>query len=366
MTAYKSKGIFAALTVLSLGIAACGPQADAPAPDATTGQAPGGTTEGTLVTISGAGATFPAPLYQRWFDAYNREVNSDVQVSYQSIGSGAGLEQYVSGTVDFGASDAPIDGERRQAFQQRFNAEPIQVPMAGGAVVLAYNLPEIEGQELRLSREAYCGIVTGEVTQWNDPVITAANQGVDLPSTPITFAHRSDGSGTTFIFTNHVDTACPNWTAGASTAVEWPTGQGGRGNEGVTALVQQTQGAIGYVEYAYAKQNNIPMAVLENSSGNFVAPSSESAAAALEDEEIPEDFGLLVPDPDNDDAYPIVGLTWILVYPEYDDPQRWQALRSVLEWSLTDGRQFTEELDYVPMPDSVVERVRQALDQVQA
>jgi phosphate transport system substrate-binding protein len=370
MTLRSKKGLLATLLAASMGVAACGPRtAEAPVPGDTaagTGDAPAQTGDGQAISLSGAGASFPAPLYQRWFDAYNREVDSGVQISYQSVGSGAGLEQYINGTVDFGASDAPIEGDRLESFRQQYNAEPIQVPMAGGAVVLAYNLPEVEGEELRLSREAYCGIATGEITQWNDPAIVAENEGLDLPDRDIVFAHRSDGSGTTFIFVNHLDSACPNWQAGVGTSVDWPTGQGGQGNEGVTALIQQNEGAIGYVEYAYAKLNDIPMATLENASGNFIEPSPEAAAAAFEDVEIPEDFGLLVPDPENDQAFPIAGLTWILVYPEYDDPQRWQTLRNVLEWALTDGRDITAELDYVPMPDSVVQRIQERLDEVQA
>ncbi|MBE9182231.1 phosphate ABC transporter substrate-binding protein PstS [Oculatella sp. LEGE 06141] len=363
MKLQRRSGLFALATVLSAGIAACGPRTEAP----TAGEAGGGqTASGGTVALSGAGATFPAPLYQRWFAAYNSDVDSGVQVSYQSVGSGAGLEQYINGTVDFGASDAPITGDRLESFQSEYNAEPIQLPMAGGAVVLAYNLPQIEGEELRLSREAYCGIVTGEITTWNDPAIAAENEGLDLPAQEIVFAHRSDGSGTTFIFVNHIDSVCPNWAAGVGTSVDWPAGQGGQGNEGVSGLIQQNEGAIGYVEFAYAKLNDIPMATLENSTGNYIEPSAQTASLAFDGEEIPEDFGLLVPDPTNEGAYPIAGLTWLMVYPQYDDPQRWQTLRNVIEWSLTDGRSIAEELDYVPMPDSIVERIRTALDEIQA
>ncbi|WP_416673480.1 phosphate ABC transporter substrate-binding protein PstS [Egbenema bharatensis] len=359
---------FASALALTVGVAACGPGT---APTATDGDgdAPpvaAGGGGGDVVALTGAGATFPAPLYQRWFAEYNQSVDPNVQVSYQSVGSGAGLEQYINGTVDFGASDAPIAGDRLESFRAAFNAEPIQVPMAGGAVVLAYNLPGFDVEdEINLSRDAYCGIVTGEVTQWNDPLITQENEGVDFPDLPITFAHRSDGSGTTFIFVNHINEVCPGWEAGVGTSVDWPTGVGGQGNEGVAAQIQQNEGTIGYVEYAYAKLNEIPRAALENSSGNFIYPDAQAASLAFEDEEIPEDFGLLVPDPSNPDAFPIAGLTWILVYPEYSDARTWEALRGVLEWGLTDGRNITEELDYVPMPDTIVERVRDTLDQVQ-
>ncbi|NCJ07978.1 phosphate ABC transporter substrate-binding protein PstS [Synechococcales cyanobacterium C] len=350
----------ASLAAISLGVAACGGgEAPPPGEPGAEGSAPGG-----VVALSGAGATFPAPLYQRWFDSYNREVDSNVRVSYQSVGSGAGLEQYINGTVNFGASDAPIAGDRLESFRSRYNAEPIQVPMAGGAVVLAYNLPGFD--ELNLSRDAYCGIATGSVTRWNDPAIASSNPGVDLPDQPITFAHRSDGSGTTFIFVNHVDTVCPNWEAGVGTSVNWPTGVGGQGNEGVAAQIQQNEGTIGYIEYAYAKLNDIQMAAVENKAGNYVKPTPESASKAFEGAEVPEDFGLLVPDPESPEAFPIAGLTWILVYPSYDDATQWNTLKSVMEWALTEGEDITVELDYVPMPPDIIQRVKDVLAQVEA
>jgi phosphate transport system substrate-binding protein len=360
--------LFASAFALSIGVAACGPGT---APTATDGDSDAppvaaGGGGGDVVALTGAGASFPAPLYQRWFAEYNQSVDPNVQVSYQSVGSGAGIEQYINGTVDFGATDAPVSGDRLESFRAAYNTEPIQVPMAGGAVVLAYNLPGFDvDDEINLSRDAYCGIVTGEVTQWNDPLIAEQNEGVDFPDLPITFAHRSDGSGTTFIFVNHINEVCPGWEAGVGTSVDWPTGVGGQGNEGVAAQIQQNEGTIGYVEYAYAKLNEIPRAALENSSGNFIYPDAQAASLAFDGEEIPEDFGLLVPDPSNADAYPIAGLTWILVYPEYENAQTWEALRNVLEWSLTEGTDIATELDYVPMPDTIVDRVRDVLAQVE-
>jgi phosphate transport system substrate-binding protein len=358
--------VFSSLLAMTVGIAACGsgtgnvPNAGAPG----GGGAAGGT--GGVVALNGAGTSFPAPLYQRWFSAYNQEVDSDVQVSYQSVGSGAGLEQYINGTVDFAASDAPIQGDRLESFRNTYNAEPIQVPMAGGAVVLAYNLPGFTVEdEINLSRNTYCGIVTGEVTQWNDPLITAANPDKEFPNLPITFAHRSDGSGTTFIFVNHINEVCPGWEAGVGTSVDWPVGVGGQGNEGVAAQIQQNEGTIGYVEYAYAKLNEIPRAALENRSGNYVYPSAEAASLAFEGVEVPEDFGLLVPDPTNPDAFPIAGLTWIMIYPQYSDAQKWENLKNVLMWGLTEGQSITQELDYVPMPQNIVARVQETLDAVE-
>ncbi|MBD2312364.1 phosphate ABC transporter substrate-binding protein PstS [Desertifilum sp. FACHB-1129] len=346
---------------LAFSVTACGPRtAETPTPGTATTQGGG---SGQTVTLSGAGASFPAPLYQRWFAAYNQDVDRNVQVSYQSVGSGAGLEQYINGTVDFGASDAPIQGDRLKSFQDKYTAEPIQIPMAAGAVVLAYNLPGFDN--LRLSREAYCGIVEGRVTRWNDPLIAQQNPGQNLPDQPITFAHRSDGSGTTFIFVNHIDAACPNWPAGVGTSVNWPTGVGGQGNEGVAAQIQQNEGTIGYIEYAYAKLNNIQMAELQNRSGNFIFPSAESAAATFEGVEIPEDFGLTVPDPENAQAFPIAGLTWIMIYPQYQDAAKWNTLQNVLTWALTDGRPIAEELGYIPMPDTIVQRIQQVMSEVQ-
>jgi phosphate transport system substrate-binding protein len=348
---------FTTLSALAIAasLAACntGGTDTATAPQTGTGTDTAG--ESVNASLSGAGATFPAPLYQRWFSEYNKE-NPGVQISYQSVGSGAGVKQYLARTVDFGASDAPLTDEERQEFQSKYNAEPIQVPMTGGAVVMAYNLGG-EVQNIRLSRQAFCGIVNGEITQWNAPEIAQTNEGVNLPNQPITFVHRSDGSGTTFIFTNHVQAACPTWKAGAAKSVSWPTGIGAKGNEGVTAQIQQTQGAVGYVEYAYANENNLSMAALENQAGEIVEPSPESASVALEGQEIPEDYALEVPDPTAKEAYPIVGLTWLLLYPQYDDASKLQALKNFIPWAYNQGDQYAQELGYIAVPDEISERV---------
>ncbi|NJL84520.1 MAG: phosphate ABC transporter substrate-binding protein PstS [Chloroflexaceae bacterium] len=313
------------------------------------------------VSLTGAGASFPAPLYQRWFSDINQEYPG-VEISYQSVGSGAGVEQYLNRTVDFGATDAPLTDEEKQAFRDRYGAEPIQVPTVGGAVVFAYNLPEVE-QELRLSREAYCGIVSGEITQWDAPEIQEANPDVQLPSQPITFVHRSDGSGTTFLFTSHIAEACPNWQAGAAKTVDWPTGVGARGNEGIAAQVQQTQGAIGFVEYAYANENNISAATLENQAGNYIEPSPEAASRLFEGQDIPEDFALTVPDPSGEEAYPIAGLTFLLLYPEYDDPNKARALQALVNYGLDQGTEAAQELGYVPLPSDLAQRVAETVQQ---
>jgi phosphate transport system substrate-binding protein len=311
-------------------------------------------------SLSGAGASFPAPLYQRWFSEYN-QLNPGVQVSYQSVGSGAGVEQYLQGTVDFGATDAPLTEEERATFEQTYGQAPIQVPMVAGSVVFAYNLPGVDN--LMLPRDVYCGVVNGEITNWSDPAIAEANPDASLPDTPITWIHRSDGSGTTFLFTNHISAACPNWQGGADKTVEWPTGIGAKGNEGISAQVLQTEGGIGYVEYAYATENGISAATIENQSGNMIAPSPEAASLVFEGGTIPEDFALTVPDPANPEAYPIAGLTWILLYPEYDDPAKAQALQDVVSWALESGDEYAQQLGYIPLPQDVEQRVVETIEQ---
>lgn len=310
------------------------------------------------MSLSGAGASFPAPLYQRWFSDFNKE-NPGVQISYQSVGSGAGVEQFMAGTIDFGATDAPLKSSDRSKFKEKFGAEPIQIPMTGGSVVFAYNLEGVK--DLQLSRAAYCGIATGKITTWNDAAIAQANPGVTLPNQPIEFVHRSDGSGTTYLFTNHLKAACPDWKAGASKSVEWPTGTGAKGNEGVTAQVQQTPGAVGYTEFSYARENGLSMAAIENKSGKMIMPSPESGAAAFEGATIPADFALEIPDSPNPEAYPISGLTWLLMYPEYKDAAKGAALKEVVAWSLTTGKPTATELGYVPLDTSLVTKVKDEL-----
>jgi phosphate transport system substrate-binding protein len=357
-----SWGLATSVALLA-ALAACQPQTPSNPPQAGNPGTGGGSPDAgsSAVTLNGAGASFPAPLYLRWFAEYNKQ-NPNVQISYQSVGSGAGVNQYLARTIDFGATDAPLTAEERQKFQTQFNAEPIQIPMTGGAVVLAYNLGG-NVKNLRLSRTAYCGIVDGTIQNWNDPRITKENSGVTLPNQPITFVHRSDGSGTTFIFTNHVDSACPNWKAGSGKSVSWPTGVGGKGNEGVTAQIQQTEGAIGYIEYSYAAQNNLNSATLQNRSGQYVAPSPESAASAIAGQTIPQDFALEVPDPNGQQAYPIVGLTWLLLYPQYDNPAKGQALKNFVQWAFTQGDQYATELGYLPVTDQIAQRVQSTVDQ---
>ncbi len=359
--------VWTALTALSIGltVSSCTPKSpdiatppsDGAAPTATAPAATGGSS-----SLSGAGATFPAPLYQRWFADYNK-ANPGTQISYQSVGSGAGIEQFLAGTVDFGASDAPLKPEERAKFKTKFGAEPIQVPMTGGSVVFAYNLDGVK--DLKLSRAAYCGIAAGKITKWNDPAIVKANPGAKLPDQTIQFVHRSDGSGTTFQFTNHLKAACPTWTAGVNKSVSWPKGMtGAKGNEGVSAQIKQTPNAIGYVEYSFAKQTDMPMASIENKSGQLIAPTPAAGAEAFVGEKMPADLALLVPDSANPKAYPISGLTWLLLYPQSKDAAKQTALKSVVEWSLTTGKATATELGYVPLEDSLVAKVKAELAKV--
>ena len=311
------------------------------------------------ITLQGTGATFPAPLYQRWFAEYNK-LHSDVQINYQALGSGAGIKQFQQGLVDFGASDAAMTDEE---MSQVKNGGVILLPMTAGSVVLAYNLPGGPG-ELNLSRDTYVGIFLGKITTWNDPTIAKSNPSASLPNTKITVVTRSDGSGTTFVFTSHLTAISDAWKSGpgAGKSVNFPVGIAGKGNPGVTALIKQTPGAIGYVEYGYAKQTGMPMATLENKSGKFVTVSQESEKAALANVQLPPDLRAWITDPADPSAYPIVTYTWILAHKKYPDAKTAQTLKSVLNYGLTQGQGFSVELGYIPLPAGVVTEVSKAVD----
>ncbi|HKM99813.1 MAG TPA: phosphate ABC transporter substrate-binding protein PstS [Candidatus Binataceae bacterium] len=310
------------------------------------------------ITLQGTGATFPAPLYQKWFAEYNK-LHPEVQINYQALGSGAGIKQFQQGLVDFGASDAAMTD---QEMAQVKNGA-VLLPMTAGSVVLAYNLPGAPA-ELNLSRDAYVGIFLGKITSWNDPAIAKTNPGTTLPATKITVVTRSDGSGTTFVFTSHLTAISDAWKSGpgAGKSVNFPAGVAGKGNPGVTALIKQTPGAIGYVEYGYAKQVGMPFATLENKSGKFVQASLESGKAALASVQLPPDLRAWITDPAAPDAYPIVTYTWVLAYKKYTDPKVAQTLKSVLNYGLTDGQSFSVDLGYIPLPANVVKEVGKALD----
>ncbi len=309
--------------------------------------------------ITGAGASFPAPLYQRWAQEFHA-ANPDIQVNYQSIGSGAGIKQFIAGTVNFGASDAAMKDEEIAEVSRG----AVMIPATAGSIVVAYNLPDFP--EIKLSREAYVGIFLGTITKWNDDVIAKANPGKELPDMDIIVATRSDGSGTTFVFTKHLAAISPEFkeAVGEGKAVSWPNSVGGKGNEGVTALVKQTPGAVGYVEYGYAKNNGLEMASLENKSGEFVAPTDASAAATLASVEMPENLRIWPSDPEGKDDYPIVTFTWLLVYGEYPDAAIKEAVKKFVTFGLTDGQKFAPELGYVTLPEPVIKKAMAALETV--
>jgi phosphate transport system substrate-binding protein len=307
------------------------------------------TSEG--VKLQGAGASFPAPLYQKWFKAYS-EAHPGVQIDYQSVGSGSGVKDVLDKTVDFGASDAamtPEDMARVDVGVQLF-------PMTAGAIVLTYNLKGVTG--LKLSRKAYVGIFLGKVKKWTDPLITKENPGLKLPDDPINVVVRADGSGTTFVFTKHLSAVSAEFAAnpGNNTLPNWPVGTRSKGNEGVTASVMMTPGAIGYIEYGYAKSQNLPMAILENKAGNYVAPTTESAQAALATAQFPDNLIAWVPDPEAKDAYPIATYTWMICYKKYTDKGKFDTLQNLLTYCMTEGQKESEALGYIPLPQSVVEK----------
>lgn len=314
----------------------------------------------TAQQLSGSGATFPAPLYQRWGVEYNR-LHPDVQVNYQSVGSGAGVKNFLAGVVDFGASDAAMS----DAEIAKSPKGAVLIPATAGEIVLAYNLPGVE--KLNLSREALAGIYLGTVTKWNDPAIAKANPGVKLPDLPVQVAFRSDGSGTTFVFTQHLSAASKEFSekVGADKSVTFPAGVGGKGNEGVTALVKQSPGTVGYVEYGYAKGNGLAMAALENKSGKFVAPSGEAGAATLANVKLPDNLRVWPVDPEGAGDYPIVSFTWLLLYKKYDDAAKLKALKDFVSYGLTTGQSFSEALGYIPLPAPVVEKAKAALATVE-
>jgi len=317
-------------------------------------------TIGQCQQISGAGATFPAPLYQRWGVEFNK-VQPGIQVNYQSVGSGAGVKNFMQGVVDFGASDAAMTDDEIA----KVSAGVVLIPATAGEIVYAYNLPGVTG--LKLTREVMAGIYLGTVKKWNDPAIVKANPDLKLPNTPIQVAYRSDGSGTTYVFTQHLSKISSDFDdqVGTDKSVTFPVGVGGKGNEGVTALIKQSPGTVGYVEYGYAKDNGLSMASLQNKSGNFVAPDIASARDTLSNVQLPENLRIWPVDPEGANDYPIVSFTWLLLYKKYPNAEKLKALKEFVNWGLTDGQSFSESLGYVPLPQPVVEKAKAALNTVQ-
>jgi phosphate transport system substrate-binding protein len=309
------------------------------------------------ITLNASGATFPAPLYQRWFAEYNK-LHPDLQVNYQGVGSGAGIKSFTDGLTDFGASDAAMSDDEIAKVK---DGGVLLLPMTAGSIVLSYNLPGVT-DSIKLPRSVYPAIFLGQITKWNDPKIVAANPGLTLPDVAINIAYRADGSGTTYNFTNHLATISPDFKTkvGAGKLVKWPVGVGGKGNEGVATVIKQTPGTIGYVEYGYAQSIKLPMATLENQAGKFVAPTPESGSAALGSAELPPNLRAFITDPPGDGSYPIVTYTWWLVHSTYTKPGVADAIKALAAWSLTDGQKLSPNLGYLPLPAPVVAKVQAA------
>ncbi|HEX8128258.1 MAG TPA: phosphate ABC transporter substrate-binding protein PstS [Pyrinomonadaceae bacterium] len=354
-TRRRSRVAFAALLIVTLAmLSACsGERADSTVPGA------GGAT----IRLQGAGATFPNPLYQKWLSEYGK-VNPQAKIDYQSIGSGGGIQQIQSQTVDFGASDAPMsDEDLRKA-----PGELLHIPTVLGAVVITYNLQEVAAAPLRFSPDVIADIFLGKIKRWDDARIKADNPGIALPATNISVVHRSDGSGTTAVFTDYLAKVSPEWKAspGAGKSVDWPVGIGGKGNEGVSGQVKQTPNTIGYVELAYAVQTKLPVALIKNKSGNFVEPSLEAVTAAAAESlpTTPEDLRVSITDAAGANAYPISSYTYILVYKEQKDAAKGKALVDFLWWSIHDGERFAKDLQYSPLPPQIVERASAKLNSI--
>jgi phosphate transport system substrate-binding protein len=312
-------------------------------------------------TLNGAGATFPYPMYSKWFSEYHT-LHPDVQINYQSIGSGGGIRQVLAQTVDFGASDGPMSDDQLSQAKVKI----LHIPTVLGAVVPAYNVPGVSG-DLKFTPQALSGIFLGKITSWNDPVLSKANPGVNLPNQPIIVVHRSDGSGTSFIFTDYLSKVSSEWqnSAGKGTAVKWPVGLGGKGNEGVAGMVRQMQGSIGYIELIYAVQNKIPYGMVQNAAGTYMKASLESVtAAAAAAPKMPADFRVSITNSPGKDAYPISSFTWLLIPEKAKDATRGKIIADFLTWMVDDGQKMTADLSYAPLPGSVAEKVKNTIKQV--
>jgi phosphate transport system substrate-binding protein len=312
--------------------------------------------------INGAGATFPYPLYSKWFDVYSR-ANPSVRFNYQSIGSGGGQTQLLNRTVDFGASDAPMS----DAALAKASGKILHFPTVMGAVVITYNLSGVSAP-LKLTGSLVADIWAGKITKWSDKAVASLNPGVTLPDQDIVVCHRSDGSGTTYIFTDYLSKVSPDWDkqVGKGTSVKWPSGLGGKGNEGVSALVQQTPGAIGYVELIYAITNKLPYATVQNRDGAWIVPSlaSVTAAAAADASDIPADFRVSITNAPGKDSYPLSSFTYLLVYEKQTDASKGKALIGFLHWMLTDGQKYAAPLEYAPLPSALVQREEAQLQKI--
>jgi len=311
------------------------------------------------VKLQGAGASFPAPLYNRWFKSFSGS-HQNVRVDYQSVGSGSGVKSVIDRTVDFGASDAAMKPEDMAKVQ-----DGVQLfPMTAGAIVIAYNLKGVDN--LKLSRKAYSGIFLGKVKRWDDPLIAQANPGVKLPDLPVNVVVRADSSGTSFVFSKHLSAMSEDFSkdVGANTMPNWPVGTKSKGNEGVTASIMTTPGSIGYIEYGYAKSQKVPMAILENKAGKYVEAGTATGQAALASGALPDDLIAWASDPEGADAYPIVTYTWLICYKKYPDKAKLQAMQDLVKYGLTDGQKEAEPLGYIPLPQNVVAKATAAIQNI--
>ena len=313
-------------------------------------------------TLNGAGATFPYPMYSKWFSKYH-DAHPDIQFNYQSIGSGGGIRQVLAGTVDFGASDGPMSDEQLAEAKTKI----LHVPTVLGAVVPAYNISGVSG-EIKFTPEALASIFLGKITNWNDKAIASANPGISFPKDePIVVIHRSDGSGTTFIFTDYLSKVSSEWQsqAGKGTSVKWPVGLGGKGNEGVAGMIRQMKGAIGYIELIYAVQNKITYGTVKNAAGEFVKADLNSVtAAAASVKNMPADFRVSITNAPGKDAYPISSFTWLLIPAQSKDAAKGKIIADFLTWMVDDGQKMTADLTYAPLPESVITKVKAEIKQV--
>ncbi len=311
-------------------------------------------------TLNGAGATFPYPIYSKWFSEYHAS-HPDIEINYQSIGSGGGIRQITSGTVDFGASDGPMSDEQLASSKVKI----VHIPTVMGSVVPAYNVPGVT-QELKFTPEALAGIYLGKITSWNDNAIQSANKDVQLPNTPIIVVHRSDGSGTSYVFTDYLSKVSPEWKSavGKGTSVHWPVGLGAKGNEGVAGEIRQMEGSIGYVELIYALQNKISYGTMKNAAGNFVKASLESTTEAAKGVKIPADYRVSITNASGKNAYPIATFTWLLIPQKAADSKKGKILVDFLNWMLVDGQKEASSLSYAPLPQELVTRVKSTVQQL--
>jgi len=316
---------------------------------------------GETVTLNGAGATFPYPMYSKWFSEYNK-LHSDIQFNYQSIGSGGGIRQVLAGTVDFGATDGPMTDEQLGQAKSKI----LHIPTVLGADVPAYNIPGVS-EELKFTPEVLANIFLGKITSWNDAAIAKANPGVNLPNQPVIVIHRSDGSGTTYIWTDYLSKVSTDWKnqVGKGTSVKWPVGLGGKGNEGVAGMIRQMQGSIGYVELIYAVNNHIAYGSVKNAGGQFVKASLESVtAAAASVKSMPADFRVSITNAPGKDAYPIASFTWLLIPTPSKDRAKGKIIADFLNWMVEDGQKMTADLSYAPLPEGVEAKVKETIKQV--